>query len=383
MKIQLEKGCSHSQLSVSPKNWQAKKADFKQQWFISYRFYDPNYPKPKQVIIKGMNSFKSLVEKQLETKKLIENEIISLKNGFNPFANKTIFLNEQLTLIQALERAFNSLTVSDLTKRDLQTTINLFKKSIIDLGWSNVLISEISRKHLRVLLDESSNTADRFNKNRSYLMILISVLCELELVSTNYIRDIKKKKVTKHIREVLTDEQRVTVNIHLQDNYPNFHRFMHIFFHSGARISELLSLKINQIELNKSRYKILIKKGGSYKEVWKTIKHIALPFWTQIVLLGEPEDFLFSKNLLPGKVEIRAFQISKRWLRLVKKPLNITADFYSLKHLHTTEVVEMLGNKEAAVHNSHIGTNMVNQVYDIRRQSRKEHGVANLDNKFA
>jgi integrase len=335
------------------------------------------------VIIKGMNSFKSLVEKQIETKRLIDYEILSLKNGFNPFSSKSIFPNEEFTLSQTFDTAFNALTVSDLTRRDLKTAISLFNKSILSLGWSKVLISDVSRKHLRVLLDESSNTADRFNKNRSYLMILFSVLCELELVSTNFVRDIKKKKVTKHIREVLTDEQRVLVNEHLQNNYPNFHRFLHIFFHSGARISELMRLKVNQIDLSKNRYRLVIKKGSSNKEVWKTIKHIAMPFWTQVVPLGDSDDFLFSKDLVPGKVEIKAFQISKRWLRLVKKPLNITADFYSLKHLHTTEVVEMLGDKEAAVHNSHIGTTMVNQVYDIRRQSRNDQKVTNLDNKFA
>ena len=102
-----------------------------------------------------------------------------------------------------------------------------------------------------------------------------------------------------------------------------------------------------------------------------------------IVPLGDSNDFLFSKGLIPGVIEIQTSQISKRWRRLVKKQLNITADFYSLKHLHTTEVVEMLGDKEAALHNSHIGTNMVNQVYDIRRKSREESGIFNLDNKFA
>ncbi len=383
MKIQLPNGCSHSQLSASPKNWQTKKAELKKNWYISYRFYDPKFIKPKQVILKGMNSFKTLREKQIETKRLIEEETRSLTNGFNPFKTGSITLNEELTIAQAFEKAFNSITVSDYTKRDLKTAIILFNKSIVNLGWTKLFISEISRKHLRVLLDESSNTPDRFNKNRSYLMILLSVLCELELVSTNFVRDIKKKKVTKHIREVLTDEQRVIVNEHLQSNHPNFHRFLHIFFHSGARISELMRLKINDIDLNKSRFKVVIKKGSSYKEVWKTIKQIAFPYWSQIVPLGDKDDFLFSKDLLPGKVQIQAFQISKRWLRFVKKQLNITADFYSLKHLHTTEVVEMLGNKEAAFHNSHIGTNMVNQVYDIRRQSRKDQVVANLDNKFA
>ena len=281
MKIQLPNGCSHSQLSVNPKNWHTQKAKVNQVWYISYRFYDIRYPNPKQVVLKGMNLFNTLAEKQIETKKLLDKEYEFLKNGFNPFDKMSIWPIEKITLSQAIIKAFDSLSVSDITKRDLLTSISQFNKSIIRLGWSKILISEISRKHLRVLLDESSNTDDRFNKNRSYLMILFSVLCELELVSTNFVRDIKKRKVVKHIREVLTDEQRILVNEYLLHNYPSFHRFLHIFFHSGARISELMRLKINEVDLEKRRFKVVIKKGATYKEVWKTIKLIAMPYWAQ------------------------------------------------------------------------------------------------------
>jgi len=36
-----------------------------------YRFYDPLQAKPKQVMLKGMNSFKTLIERQEETKRLL------------------------------------------------------------------------------------------------------------------------------------------------------------------------------------------------------------------------------------------------------------------------------------------------------------------------
>jgi len=80
---------------------------------------------------------------------------------------------------------------------------------------------------------------------------------------------------------------------------------------------------------------------------------------------------------------IQPYQINKRWYRLVKKQLGITADFYSLKHLHTTEVVEMMGSFQAAMHNGHTSTDMVSQIYDVRRKSREQATIASLDNKFA
>jgi len=385
MKTLLNNGCSHSELTVTPKDWKTKKASTTVNWFIKYRYYDPHYSIPKQVMLKGMNNFKSVKERQTETQKLLEKELESLKNGFNPFDKTTIVpIEEQkFTLIQALQLALEKVSVADVTKRDIKTALDKFEIAITQLGWVQLSIAEVSRKHIRQILDMSSNTDDRFNKNRSYLMILISVLCELELVAFNFVRDIKKRKVIKYLRQVLTDEERIRVNEHLLANYPEFHRFLHIFFHSGARISELMRLKVSDVDIANKRFKMVIKKGSCYREVWRTIKDIALPFWIELMNVGNENDFLFSKGLVPGSIEIQPYQINKRWYRLVKKKLNIKADFYSLKHLHTTEVVELLGTQEAAKHNGHTSIAMVSKVYDVRRNERESNSLANLDNKFA
>ncbi len=385
MKIHLSDGNSHSTLTVTPKNWHTKKASLLKDWYILYRFYDSRYPKPKQVMIKGMNNFKSLQERQIETKLLLERELENLRNGFNPFNKKSSLLinDDKLSLIQALYLAFEKVSVAEVTKRDIKSSMAKFEFAITQLNWVQLSISDVSRKHIRQILDVSSNTDDRFNKHRSYLMILISVLCELELVSFNYVRDIKKRKVVKYLRQVLTDEERTTVNEYLLVEYPEFHRFLHIFFHSGARISELMRLKVSDIDLPRKRFKMVIKKGISYREVWKTIKNIAMPFWIEVIKDANESDFVFSKGLKPGSIEIQPYQINKRWYRLVKKKFNIKADFYSLKHLHTTEVVEFLGINEAAKHNGHTSTSMVSKVYDINRANREEASIASLNNKFA
>jgi hypothetical protein len=61
---QLPNGLSIGSITVTPKNWQTKLAKINTNWFISYRFYDPSHAKPKQVMIKGMNYFKTLLERQ-------------------------------------------------------------------------------------------------------------------------------------------------------------------------------------------------------------------------------------------------------------------------------------------------------------------------------
>jgi integrase len=388
MKIQLPNGCSCSNLSVNPKNWQTKNPKLYNDWFINYRFYTPSSTSAKQVVIKGMNSFKTIVERQRETEKLLKEELNKLRQGYNPITKNhsshysNAVESSNLTLLAALEFAFKNIAVAASTVRDVKFTLSLITKAVNNLGLKGISIQQVSRKHLKMVLDEASKSSDRFNMNRSYLMILFSFLCEVEIVPLNYLRDIKKKKAVKKIRETLTDEQRKIVNEFLLSNYPEFHRFLHIFFHLGARISELMKIRFEDGQFDNQRFKITIQKGSGYREVWKTIKDVAMPYWQDLISRAGDGSYVFSKGLKPGVMKIQSYQIDKRWNRLVKKKLGITADFYSIKHLHTTEVVDLLSDVEAAKHNSHTSTNMVNQVYDVKRNIRKDNKIKDLKNTF-
>lgn len=388
--ITLPNGCSCSNLSVSPKNWQSKTARVTKDWYIMYRFYDPRYTKPKQVMVKGMNQYKKLSERQEATKTCLAEELDKLVKGeCNPFTRvrkvfeNIILLTKETPIVEALKQANSKVSVSESTMRDLKYLIIHIERAVKSLSLQAYPVSKVTRKTVKLLLEEISTTADRFNKNRSNLMILFSELCEAEAIDINPVRDIKKKKVVKHLRTVLNDEERVMVNDYLQQNYPSFHRFLHIFFHSGARIAELVRVREQDLDLLNQRYKVVIQKGRGYKEVWKTIKDVALPYWNSIKEECCSGDYLFSKGLKPGTMQIKPYQITKRWYRLVKKKIGIEADFYSLKHLHTTEVVDMLSEKDAAKHNEHTSTAMIVGIYDVRGESRRHGKVKGLKNKFA
>jgi integrase len=388
--ITLPNDCSCSKLAVSPRNWQTKNAKFNKDWYIMYRFYDPRFTKPKQVMVKGMNHYKKLVERQEAMKKCLADELDRLLSGsYNPFSRtdgaseSIVAVGKETSIVEALKLANNKITVSDSTQRDLKYLIIHIEKAVKALSLEAYQIAKVSRKTVKLLLEQISSTADRFNKNRSNLMILFSELCEAEAIDINPVRDIKKKKVVKHIRETLAPEERTKVDKHLQESYPTFHRFLHIFFHSGARISELLRVAETDVDLRNQRYKVVIRKGRNYIEVWKTIKDVALPHWKNIMEECSKGDYVFSVGLRPAQVQIKPYQITKRWNRLVKKKIGIDADFYSLKHLHTTEVVDLLSEKDAAKHNEHTSTAMVVGIYDVRRDSRQHNKVKGLNNKFA
>jgi hypothetical protein len=45
--ITLSNGCTCSKLSVYPENWQSKIAKVTIDWYIMYRFYDPEIPQAR------------------------------------------------------------------------------------------------------------------------------------------------------------------------------------------------------------------------------------------------------------------------------------------------------------------------------------------------
>jgi hypothetical protein len=140
---------------------------------------------------------------------------------------------------------------------------------------------------------------------------------------------------------------------------------------------------VSDVDLVNQEYKAVIKKGGQYIEVKRPIKTIAVPFWKETITGAKPSHFVFTENLEPGPKKIRREQVTRRWEEHVKKKLGIQADFYKLKHLNTTEVVDRLNEKEAAKLNGHVDTKMVKKHYDVKQKTRKDALIKELDNSFA
>ncbi len=420
--ISLFNGCSRSKISVTPKNWNTKKASINRPWRICYRFYDPafkDHPKlwGKQVPIKGMNEYHTLEERQSITKGLIENEMELLdKKGYNPITCQYMApelpagqspsdITAGTPLSESLVRALELCDIDPDTKIDMRSCLKYFCLSAEKLNKDLVPVKDIKRKDIRAILDNCKNlmvvengverpkiwSSNQFNHYRKYLQIIYSQLEELEVIDYNPIEKISKKTVDPPKRETLTPEQRILIDKYLLDTHPIFHRFVNIFYHSGSRRKEMLRLQGKDVDLAGQRFRLLIKKGKHRRWVWKTIKDIAMPFWIEQMVNCRPEDFVFGYGMLPSAKPVRPDKITRRWRSLIKERLRINVDFYPLKHLHTTEVkdiierdvAEEIANKEAAEHNSHTTEAMVVKIYDTKHASRKHNRIKKIRNSFA
>jgi len=392
--------CYCSDLKVHPKNWLTPKASTKKDWYIYYRFYDPKfkdniqYKKGKLILLKGMNSFNDLKERQSKTQKIIDAELDKLLNrSYNPIKGVEFECGQMLSeitpdapLMVALRAVEKQISGSVSTKRDLKSILNFVSKAALILGYAELPINSISRKHFKQLLTQVDMThgesAHRYNKIRTYLMMLYKELIELEVVETNPLRDISKKKIVQKLRKLPSQESRKIINDYLKSNQYRFWLFMQIFYHSGARLTELMLVKRKDVFIEKQSFKITIKKGSHYKEVMKPIKNIAVSFWKQALENSNPEDFIFSKGLIPGAIPIQSYQITKRWNRHIKKKLGIEEDFYSLKHLNLDETSSILGINDAAAMASHTSSNVTLKYYTINEVNRQNERLKAIDNSF-
>jgi len=125
-------------------------------------------------------------------------------------------------------------------------------------------------------------------------------------------------------------------------------------------------------------------KGRRPHEVTTVILQDAIPLWRELIVDAKSDEYLFSRGLIPGIDSIESYQITKRWLRLVKNSkdirdldgntLNVTADFYSLKHSFLDSLPEDVARQMASHTNSR-----TTEIYRINSEKRKREQLKSLN----
>ena len=387
----LSNGNRRSDITVFPANWRSKSASVRKDWRITYRFYSPTFP-PKLVHIRVMNTYKELPQRQEATEAILRALIYDLdERGYNPNTGKFNAVAEDIhqnsSLLTSLHFAKSKLNYKPRTMTDVEAILRTVEKACKILVLDVFPVAEIRTKHIYQILDKCGQlnprwSARRYNMYRAYLSKLFTIIKRMGGTLDNPVRDVEVMITETKIRTEIEVELRNKITSHLKTVDPAFLRFLNIFFHSGARISELMQLQVKNVELQNQRFKVKIEKGRQNKWVWKTIKNIALPYWNDAIGDADLESYVFSRGLVPGSFPIGQDVLNKRWRKHVKEKFNTDVEMYTLKHMNSTYIAEKLGDEAAAKMNSHTTTGMVINVYDINRMSRMHQFLKDLDNNF-
>lgn len=385
-RIALPHGNQMTTPAVHPQDWQTVKADTKKKWYIGFRFYEAGGT-VKQIMYKGpINAYTALADRQLAVKYALEQIREDYKQrGYNPIKDAYFPVIEQnvayeidpyTDFIKALEKALERLKIVKATRYDIGSVIRGVNKAAKHLGYADIPICKITRKHIKLILEccyelNPRFSAHRFNLYKFYLSMLFNELVELEAAEYNPTRDIKPAREVKKTREVLGSEDLRDIMRKLKPIDYRYWRFLCIFFYSGRRITELLRLREDEIRLDVQKFKLTILKGKNRREEWCTIRNIAVPLWKEILTECKPGQFLFGKFLKPGKKHIGEQNIADRWKEYVKEGMGVTADVYTLKHTNLDEVAALLSLEDAQKMAGHTDE-QTTRIYAIN-QAEREH----------
>lgn len=404
-RISLPNGCSCSQPNVYPSNWKAVGAACKKDWYITYRFFDPafaeQYPGGKLVMVKGMNGYKTVKDRQVSTTQILKELLYYLQEkGYNPILDAFVEekKNERTGPIMPEDGLWRGLifarTKQDsqyrpATRVDVDSYLRRILKAAQRLGLHTKPLGEFRRRDLLAILDEIGSqkvwSAHSWNHCLGYIKPLFSVLIQYEAMESNPCAEIKKLPKPATVRATLTPAQRQAVNEHLRQHHRRFWLFVNIFFHSGARLIELLDVKLSEdVDMASQTFWVTTRKGKSKqaRRVQKVIKDVALPFWEEYLAGPCNGDFMFAKDLQPGPRPLTRWGITHMWQRAVKIELGITADLYSLKHLHYDETDAALGTEAAAAQAGHTSVQMAKH-YAVSKPQRDLERIRKMQNVFA
>lgn len=148
--------------------------------------------------------------------------------GYNPItktfsghAGIDYDINADTPFLEAIKKTLPKLTVVDHTRRDIKSVVQSVEKAAMQLRFNTLTISQVSKKHIKLILEKISKTkelsAKRYNLYRSYLSSIFNELEEIEAVAANPVRSVKKLKEFKKLRVIPTPEQRKMIDDYIKE----------------------------------------------------------------------------------------------------------------------------------------------------------------------
>lgn len=394
----LQNNCRCGRVSVHPVDWnKGGKKLMQLDWYIKFRFYDDDRKKTKQVILRGFNLLEKIEDRREAVKtRLKEIEEDLEVNGWNPITGKTVKpilnpenkeINKWAPFIDALRYGAKQMKVSaDTMKKETLFVIGQLETAAEELGYTKIGIWEISLKHLYTCCERASYkgsvfSGNKFNRNKKVLTQVYRKLVMLEVAAFNYPLSLERARGEAKKKTLPIDKPvRKKIDDYLRSNNIRMWLFVRIFFHSGARATEMLRVKVKDVDLRRQTVTYLVLKGDHEEYKDRPILDIALPFWKQAIEDGDIEDYVFGSEMSLSPLPYKKSALKTRWQRMCKA-IGINIGMYRLKHTHTTGVSGKLGTKAAAEMNAE-SEEMIKEHYDLDFEEREQNELKAVNVPF-
>ena len=402
---QLNGNCRYGKMTIYPPDYKSgRKSLLKKEWYIKYRFYDDNLKKSKQVVIKGgVNTLEDVDQRKEEIEDIKKKEIDALENrGWNPiFGHSKIpyldpenkVLNKFTPLIPALKEALKLLQViPDTIEKEYKPILNAIEAACKALGLDDTGVFDITLKNLYQIANEAATktvkgekttefSGQKFNRIKKVLRRLYSELLLLEVVPANLPMSMpRKKEDAKKKKLPYTANEMELINMKLKEESPELWLYVRIFFHSGARSTEMLRVKRKDVDFDRQIITYLVLKGKKYEYKDRPLLNIAVELWQKACQGATPDQYIFGEGLRPSDQPMTKNALKLRYSRFCKKH-KLPNTMYIFKHMHTTEMIKQIGITKTAGMNAE-SERMVREHYDLEHEKTKHKEMIGVDVPF-
>jgi integrase len=379
MKKPFNPGGSYTEVKTYPKKPRLR--DLKKEWYVYFNYLHEGGWRPirRKGGINEADNFTDKLDELMSLKAALE---IAMDRGWNPILkvyeqklheDYSEVFDPNLSLIDAIDFALKNCDVARSTKNNYRNCIKKIKQAIYHLSFDYLLISEVKRKHIKVILQKAKEiykwTNNEYNKNLGYLQGVLSRLEEFEIVDYNPAHKIKYLEEYEMAPKYIpyTDEEKKKIADHFFYNLYGAYVYLETRYHTGMRPFEALALKISDIDEDLSTISITPdrKRHNSKTKKCRIIqinRHLS-PLLREWIKDAPSKDcYVFGSPYEPGKgnrgsstsgrgvwhpdyfkpslTRIKRDTVTRMWKSVVIDTLGINKYQYASKHTATDDMLK-------------------------------------------
>tara|TARA_B110000114_G_scaffold130776_1_gene136974 strand:+ start:165 stop:1310 length:1146 start_codon:yes stop_codon:yes gene_type:complete len=315
-------------------------------WYVHFRI-NGKQKRFKQ----NCNRIKDLVAREKEFNVLINVIKTDIKSGF--YDDTKSIVENSYSVIDAINFAIEKKkpNLAPKTYVGYKSTLRFVVKAIYALNMEFLIITDLSRKHIKIIFEKI--TRDRnwsnksYNKNLGYFQAVLKELIQWDVIESNPCNNIVRLKEEKSTaNKAATDSQLQRIKDILSIDHSEFYSYVITIFHTGIRPIELLRIKLGMVDLENQIIKMPahITKGRVKERIVPLNKYL-LSYFKSMELHLYPQDFyLFGSyrtnqidnikikiDFIPGPSMLKNDTPNKRWKRLIINN-GINVSLYAMKH---------------------------------------------------
>jgi integrase len=330
----------------APKIYDAN-GDLSKRWYVYYSYRNPATDKLERQtpIYAGVNKFKNLKERKNAIKILAKAVENILENGFNPYDEDSVSVDETKNYSIADAVTFSLELKENILKdnsfKDFRIRIKSFEKWLLANGFENRYITAVNKKTIVTFLNSvlSKTSAKNRNNTRAVLSMFFQSLEDNDIIPDNFVKKINVLKSNPERNKTYSSKQEVDIFNYLKSNDELLLLFIQFISYNHLRPVEVVRLQIKDVNVKDRRIYVRAKNKAVKVKIIPEILLSTLPDLEKF----HPESYLFTPNGIghewaTNETDKRDY-FSKRFKK-VKDSLGLGKDYglYSFRHTFITKL---------------------------------------------